>query len=1118
MSLASRLTARSRRPTATVRIGGRRWADVLSLSREQSYGQGVSGGDVVGRNPPVEIVEGETTISWTWGYDHEEVRGFTGVVRRILQKSYPNQVQLQVADPLWLADIRRRDIATSPLNAIPASDAIEQILGGAGITRMSIPALPASGSAWAGSEWILGTLTPVAFPNTTALAAAQRICEVMGYWLYCDAGGIVRATPLERRPSDSPFRTLRWEHDFILRGTPERERDASQVRNRVVVRGANTGVQGAQIWDEWVAGAGDRTHEFQSDLIEYVNEAEAGAASATGVAKRIIKVWSRQPNVIRIGVFKADPRLSVGMTVAVECGLIGYSSPKPFFVYSLQTSLDLRRGDFTQALILDGGTGTDGYTTIPPPEASFSWRIVRETLDGVGVIELFLDGTASRSLAEGEIVNYAWATSTATALSTPDTATGPLALFIYPAATATAEVTLTVTDTSSKTGTLSQVIPLIGDELVTPTSRVISLALGAAWAVTPDGGETWNVEATGDSTLVPELSGETLLSTRETGSTGLRGSADALASASTVLDDLSGQITALSVTPNTTRVWAAVGASLYRSTDDGATFALWGTLPATVAWVLEDPAVPSSVFVLAGADMLHSTLETPGTAWVVLYAGPDGATARQLVRGESGATTWIAYTGTFVGSPLQRVEGPITAVWPLDTSPEPTEVRAIALSPDEATVYAWDGEGRGWRVDSATGVATACTATLAAEETAQHALHDPDDSIVYLATFGEAAGTTYKYFPLINALLPFYVPAAGQQAHRVGLGGGVRRAADVILVPWGASGANDRIWRYDAGAATWLPGIMPPQAGWYWYSLTVNPFNGQEWLLVGNDTSPTADWRNTAGTVRPASNTAVAVAYYSGDGGATWSPITLDGAEGFNFISPAGAGWSEGVAGWLIAAAAAPSNYGPSGATRIWRGTGAAAAGVTVEATVATLIGGGQGTDVLLTRDSDGSIGVYDGSAITYTSGASPGTWVARPVRLPNTRTLVGVRAGALWRTADYRVAQPATTGVGIAGTRIGAATHGAYVSPGTTGQIERVATPDATPVVTSTGPVADLGPIRVAPRGRAAVAVLGQTGGGPVEVFVSLDGASWVAIGGPAGVTGGEVGASLEVVAEDEV
>jgi len=866
MSLSARIAARQRTPTATIRLGGVRWRDVLSLSVSQAFGQGVSTGEVVGRNPPVSIVEEETTIEWTWGYDGYEEAGFNGIVTRIVEQSYPNRIRLQVADWLYVANVRRADIATDPINSIAASDAIEQILTAAGVPRLAIPDLPASGSEWAGSEWVLGTLTPVSWTNTTPLTAAQQICEALGYWLFCDASGIVRAVQLERRPSSSPFRTLTWGLDFLLSGPPDRTRDASTVRNRVVVRGANTGVQGAQIRDIYQTGDADRTLDYDNFLIEYVNEAEAGAASATAISQRLLSIWSREPNVIRIGKVKADPRSRVGQTIAIVCPLIRLSSATPFFVYALDTSLDLSSGDFAQSLTLDGGVGDSGYTTLPPPAASFAWRLVRETLDGVGVIEVFLDGSGATSFG-GEIVSWSWSSTTAVQAGYSDTATGVQAMFVYPSATTEAEITLTVTDTSSKTGSITQTISLSGDALTEIHTRVISLALGAAWAVTPDGGATWNIEASGDSTLVPDQGGDTLLSTRETGATGLRSSNDALASASETRADLGGQITALSVTAGyTDRVWAAVGVDLYQSIDGGVTFSLWGTLPATVVAVLEDPAVLNSVFVLAGADMLHSTLDTPGTAWVVLYAGPSGATARQLVRGESGATTWICYTGTFTGSPLHRVEGPLTAVFPdLTPDPEVTEVRAIALSTDELTAYAWDSEGRGWAVDSATGIATAITATLDAGETAQHALYDPDDPIVYLATFGATEGTTYKYFPLADQLSAFYTPATGQQAHRIGIGERALADAAILIPTTGASPGGV----YVLSLGVWSLRNSGLPSGWTWRQIAVNPFNVDDWLLIGDNGTITRTGTLIQSDGQP-------ILYRSTDAGATWSGINLE--------------------------------------------------------------------------------------------------------------------------------------------------------------------------------------------------------------------------------------------------
>lgn len=872
MSLASRISAAYRWPSWTVRLDGRVWRHAMRATLSQSYGAGIAAGDLEGRDPPVEIVEGVTTVSWSWGYDGFEVTGFTGIVTKVLQRSYPNRISLAVADPLWLADIRRSDIATTPLNNITAKTAVEQILTNAGLTRLNIPAFPASGSAWAGSEWVLGTLTPVSWKNTTALAAARSICEALGYWLFADAGGTVQAVAMERAPTDAPFRTLRYGTDFLLAGPPERSRDAASVKNRVVVRGANTGVEGAQIVDARQTGAADRTYEYSNSLIEYVNASQAGAASAESIATRLLSLWSRQPNIISVGRLKADPRLRVGMTIAVECSLIGLSSARPFFIYGVTTTFDAQSGAFHQSLTLDGGIGDEGYTTIPPPIAGFTWTIIKETLNGTGVIELLLDGSSSLSLTDGEIVAWAWSTSTATALSTPTTASGVLAMFVYPGATTSAEVTLTVTDTSSKQTSLTQTINLLGDELVQPTSSVISLALGSAWAVTPDGGATWNVEATGDATMVPERG--PLVATVGTGSIGIRSTEDALQTASETVDaDLAGGlITAMGYTPDSTRQWAAVGTTLYRTLDNWTTATLWGTLSATITAIIEDPALENSVFVLASNSLYQSAIATtPGTVWFVLYEGPTGATARHLARGQSGATTWISFTGTFSGSPLHRVEGPITASFPV-LSPTVNEIRAMALSPDETTVYCWDQEGRGFSVDSTTGVGTALSADLSSGETAQHATHEDDAPIVYLASFGATEGTTYKYLPLVPSagLLSFYTPAAGQQAHRVGIGEPVViEGIEIVMV-------NDAIWHHTV-ADGWVDKTTGLPSGWTWYEVQVNALNPDDWLVRGDN--GTVDGATITSGGQP-------ILWRTLDAGATWNGISVE--------APSTSGWGAG--------------------------------------------------------------------------------------------------------------------------------------------------------------------------------------------------------------------------------
>jgi hypothetical protein len=1097
MSLAERIAASSRRPTATVRVNGARWGDWLTLSRDQSYGGNISGGTATGRALPSGVAIG-TPISWSWGYDGYETAGFSGVVSEIDTSSYPNRISLRVADSLWQASRRQKDLATDPLNSIAASTAITQFLSSAGLSRLSIPTLSASGSAWAGDEWIMGTLTPVAFANTTALAAAQRIAETLGYWLYADAAGVVRAVLLERRPSDSPFRTLRWGEDFVIAGPPSR-RQPDTRKNRVVIRGANTGVQGAQIRDEWQDDPGDRSDERTFELIEYVNESEAGAASITGVARRLLRLLNRDPNIIEIPRLKADPRLSVGMTIAVVCARIGYTAPRPFFLYSLSTKLDRLKGDFAQSLTLDGGTGSGGYTLMPPPEASFAWRLVAETLDGTAVVEVFLDGSGSVALGGGEIVSYAWSTATAVASGYASTASGAQAMLVFPAATVSAEITLVVMDTSSKTGSITQTIPLVGDTTTPLITRTISLALGAAWAVTPDGGATWHVEATGDSTLVPELNGSALLSTRAAGSTGLRSSADALASASTPLAALGGQITALSVNETAPdRVWAAVDTDLYQSIDGGATFSLWGALPATIAAVLEDPAVLNSVFVLAGADMLHSTLDTPGTAWAVLYAGPAGAVARQLVRGQSGATTWIAYEGTFIGSLLQRVEGPISVTFPIVT-PDVTEIRAIALSPDELSLYAWDAQGRGWSLGGQDGLNVTQHATgLAAGETAMHALHDPDDPIIYLPTFGEVAGTTYKYFPLADALMAFYVPADGQMAHRVGLGAPATAPYELLLLTQGSDPGG--VWHYTGVWALKNAGLP---VGVWWRLIATNPSNPSDWLLLGDNNGSAYD--RSGGEVTSGGQP---VLWRSTNSGESWAPLNLPDigaiSEDLYIGGVVAIGYTSTGQPYVLA------NWGVGETTSvvIWRGD-APAATVLLAVAARGVYGAtaGQGGEIALTfrtATSNTRWGYLGAGASSITDMGDAGDLeVAHLIAAPAALGRAVVVAGELGDSSptsaisipDYRSGATAG-GTTAGGGRVAGGWSSVYLGLRPDG-VYRLTGLGGTPsgvVVAASGEA--VGGIASDPQTRTVVAVL--TGVGMSSLLITTDGETWVTVAGP--------------------
>ena len=130
-----------------------------------------------------------------------------------------------------------------------------------------------------GTSWVLGQLTPVRWEKTTALAACQEICQVAGYYLFADAGGTVRARQMERRPSDSAFRTFQRGVDLLVQGAPRRRQDGNQVKNQITVLGANTGGTPHGVF---TTRPGVLSHDFFVNLLD-MSTAWSKAADAPGV-------------------------------------------------------------------------------------------------------------------------------------------------------------------------------------------------------------------------------------------------------------------------------------------------------------------------------------------------------------------------------------------------------------------------------------------------------------------------------------------------------------------------------------------------------------------------------------------------------------------------------------------------------------------------------------------------------------------------------------------------------------------------------------------------------------------------------------------------------------------
>jgi hypothetical protein len=1123
-TLAELITSPTRTPTATAILNGRRWPGFLKASVGQEYGQGIGGATVEGRSPPSTPTPGMSIVLRA-GYNGFEQPIFTGFVVVPTRASYPRRYSLQCMDVLWLAQQNKQPIAVSPLNDVTARAAIEYILETyAGLTRHAIPDIKRPSDS--GTDWTLGQLTPVSWENeTTALAACQQIAQDAGYWLYADAGGTVRARQLERRPSGSPFRVLRGSDAagaaLLEQGAPTRTNDANQVCNRIEVRGASTGFEGAQLHDVFLAPHAllpgvVNTLRYESQLLEY-------EADVTAVAERIARVWNRVPNTIPVRI-KADPRLSVGTTVAIQDPEIGYTAPQNFFIYRLSTEIDLLEGRFDQQLVLDGGTGNGGFTTIPPPVAVIALRaIYKETIaDGSQLVEVTVDGTGSYAQSEAEIVSYAWSTSGVYG-SSATTATTPTAMFLYLSSASPVTISLTVTDTSSKTDTVSITIDLVnGDGVTSPTTEGWSTAGGAAWHLTIDGGGSWRVNVA-TTTFVPpfaagvwETAGPADAGTYgaiASGGSAMYQTLDGLASPPTSLASASGTITALYVNPrNASRVWRAVGPLVQRSIDGGVSFTNWGT-PAPgvdVVEIIEDAALDNSVFCLAGPNMYQS-IGAAAPGWVLFFAGPSGAAARQMERSEDGTITWIAYTGTFVGSPLQRVEGPVAVAF-TGASPAVTEVRAIALldavDPAAPQLVAIDSQNRIWVVDGLTGATTLSAATYPAGATVQHARASREIPMVVIADFDSVSAGTgglQKYLVQADALLGFHNLDTGQQAHRVGLvSTGTPLLFQLIIPPAGVSGALDKISYYDSTTGVYTLKDPPKTGAYYWY-VSASPFDRLRLIAFGNNNSLTesyivsgGEWVMTDGT-RPV--------WVSTDGGDTWTSVGLpdDGVTTTGLRALGLAEWDR-VGGWWVSGNRGDVAAGQA-VTLTWRGSGTTASAPIVTGTPTSdwFVAGvgvvGQSDEIWYPSFRPAAKARYlAGGSASTPAGSTPGDLLLyADGSIERHAAALSLTGGKVYATSDYRTAQP-TLRVTVTGAVVLAwAQDGVYLVGGANGIRRVVDVFSAATVETAYADGATYSYVRAARQQQGLVVGVSESLGAPVYTVGA--GSVWKVLAGPAGL-----------------
>jgi len=369
----------------------------------------------------------------------------------------------------------------------------------------------------------------------------------------------------------------------------------------------------------------------------------------------------------------------------------------------------------------------------------------------------------------------------------------------------------------------------------------------------------------------------------------------------------------------------------------------------------------------------------------------------------------------------------------------------------------------------------------------------------------------------------------------IGYGGtGVRTGIEAIILPWGASGAADRIWRYDTATNTWV-GITPPQAGWYWGGIAANPFNRNEWVLAGNNAT-TGLWTydTLGGPIKPASGTD-AVLYHTIDRGATWTAIALTGGT----ATPAGTGvWANGASSltWRSDARwALGGGYTDWGAAigRLWVGSGTTVTqAVTTTDHVPTFLSASTGGRLCYIQAGPfigGALNAWYGLATSDLTVSSPGGETPKlnlVAALPGGAGVVALRtAGALWYAGSNVAAAPSLLGfTDDRHAALIAATHGVYgIAPfGNAGikaaGILRITDILGTPVVSTVGEIGSppQALYRALRADRATQTLVGALSGvDSLLITYTRNGTAWQTLAGPTGMTSSNTAAWLELVEE---
>lgn len=321
------------------------------------------------------------------------------------------------------------------------------------------------------TNFFIGDLTPATFYLTSVFDAIQQICELIGWYIYCDVSGVVHFKQKPRAASGyyvwnySDSKNIHSIHDITSN---------TDLRNYVEVHGYSGIKHVARQPSPYLGTTAYRGVVIGNDFIDTPE-------IASFVANRVLADLNRLKTTIQMTV-DGNPYLFPGGSLRVSSRV----ATGAYLIEQISTTMSAEGG---YKMTVQCTTYPGSIFEEPPQDiiAEFTTSLVASFGDPKLVVEL--DGSASHS-SRGPIVSWDWVLPTK-----EDTGVVVWGVFDYESVTEglTQDVTLTVKDGLGNVGTITK--PMTLSDLT--QNQVLKFrqlygALTTKGVGSKDGGNTWN--------------------------------------------------------------------------------------------------------------------------------------------------------------------------------------------------------------------------------------------------------------------------------------------------------------------------------------------------------------------------------------------------------------------------------------------------------------------------------------------------------------------------------------------------------------------------------------------------------------------------------------------------